>query len=75
MMAPLSDTAIWKVLGLYNKVWQEEKLPGSWKKVVVVPIRRPGKDPTSPSSYRLIALTSHVRKLMERMITERLTGE
>jgi hypothetical protein len=29
MMAHLSDTAIWKVLGLYNKVWQGGKLPGS----------------------------------------------
>ena len=62
-----------KVSGLYNKVWQEEKLPGSGKQAVVVPIRKPGKDPTSPSSYRPIALTSYVCKLMERMITERLT--
>ena len=30
MMANLSDTAMGKVLGFYNKVWQEGKLPGSW---------------------------------------------
>lgn len=52
MMAHLSDTAMGKVLDLYNKVWQEGKLPGSWKQVVGVPLRKPGKDPTSPSSYR-----------------------
>ena len=67
MMAHLSDTAMGKVLGLYNKVWQEGKLPESWKQVVMVPIRKSGKDLTSPSSYRLIALTSHVYKPMERM--------
>jgi hypothetical protein len=71
MMAHLSDTAMGKVLGLCNKVWQE--LPGSWKQAVVVPIRKLGKDPNSPSSYSLIALTSHVCTFMERMITERLT--
>jgi hypothetical protein len=31
------------------------------------------KDPTSPLSYRPIALTSHVCTLMERMIMERHT--
>ena len=40
---------------------------------VVVPIRTPGKDPTNPSSYRLIVLTSLVCKCVERIITERLT--
>ena len=49
-----------KVLGLYNNVWQDE-------------IRKPGKDPINPSSYRPVALTSPVCKLMERRITERLT--
>ena len=69
MMAHLSDTAMGKVLGLYKKVWQERKLlPGSWKEAVVVPISKPGKDPTSPSSYRPIALTSHLWKCLERMI-------
>jgi hypothetical protein len=63
MMAHLSDTAMGKVLGLYNKVGQEGKLPRSWKQAVVVSIRRPGKDPTSPISYRQIVLTSHVCKL------------
>ena len=62
VMARLSDTAMGKVLGLYNKVWQEGKLPDSWKQAVVVSIWKPGKGPTYPSSYRPIALTSHVCK-------------
>jgi hypothetical protein len=47
MMAHLSGTAMGKVLGLYNKVWQEGNMPGCWKQAVVVPIQKPGKDPTS----------------------------
>lgn len=62
-----------KLLGLYNKVWKEGKLPINWKEEVIIPIRKPGKDAADPSNYRPIALTSHIGKVMERMITERLT--
>ncbi len=41
----------------------------------MIPIRKPGKDPSKPTSYRLIALTSNLCKIMERMITERLSYE
>ncbi|KAK6328902.1 hypothetical protein J4Q44_G00008800 [Coregonus suidteri] len=60
MLGHLSDEAMDKVLVLYNRVWEEGKLPGSWKEAVVVTIRKPRKDPTKPTSYRPIALTSHV---------------
>ena len=39
----------------------------------MVPLRKPGKDPTRPISYWPIALTPHVCKIRERMIMERLT--
>lgn len=73
MLNHLSDLALAVILHLYNKVWQEGQLPGLWKQAVIVPIRKPGKDPTNPANYRPIALTSHMCKVMERMITERLT--
>lgn len=50
-------------------------MPNVWKKVIVIPIRKPGKDTSKPTCYRPIALTSNVFKIMERMITERLTYE
>lgn len=53
-------------------MWEEGKLPKSWKEAIIVPIRKPGKEASKPTSYRPIALTSHVCKLMERMINERL---
>ncbi len=37
-----------------------------------IPIRKPGKDPVKPTSYRPIALTSHIGKIMECMVTDRL---
>lgn len=58
---------------MYNKVWGEGSLPTSWKDAVIIPIIKPGKDLTNPPNYRPIALTSHVGKIMERMIVERLT--
>ena len=39
---------------------------------MIIPIRKPGKDPSNPKNYRPIALTSYIGKIMERIITERL---
>lgn len=41
----------------------------------MIQIRKPGKDPSKPTSYRPIALPSNIWKIMERMITERLSYE
>ena len=47
-------------------------MPIKWKHAVVIPILKPGKNPSCPSSYRPIALTSILCKTMERMVTNRL---
>lgn len=47
------------------------QLPEAWKEAVVIPVRKPGKDPTKPSNYR--RLTSQICKIMERVVTERLS--
>ncbi len=64
-----------KLLGLYNKVWKEGKLPIYWKEAVIIPIKKPGEDAADPRQihYRPLALTFHIGKVMERMITERST--
>ena len=71
MLKHLGDQAENKLLGFYNKVWEERRLPVSWKDAVIIPIIKPGKAPENPTSYRSIALNSHVGKIMERMITEK----
>jgi hypothetical protein len=37
-------------------------------------IHKPGKDPYNVTSYRPISLLSQVRKLFERVLTQRLSG-
>ena len=60
------------LLKLYNLIWEKGVLPTSWKHAVTIPILKPGKLKSDPLSYRPIALTSNMGKLMERMITNRL---
>jgi len=59
-------------LALMNHIWQEGRLPSTWKHALVVPILKPGKDASKAGSYRPIALTSVLCKIMERMVTDRL---
>ncbi|XDV52299.1 hypothetical protein PO909_021042 [Leuciscus waleckii] len=73
MIEHLGVLASTKLLGFYNKVWDLGKLPTGWKEAIIIPIRKPGKDLSSPMNYRPIALTSHVGKIMERIITDRLS--
>lgn len=41
MLTQLSKEGKKKLLMLYNKVWEEGKVPNSWKEAVIVPIRKP----------------------------------
>lgn len=75
MIGKLSDVALFKLLKLYNKIWAEGKLPSAWKHSIVIPVGKPGKDRSEATNYRPIALTSNMCKIMERMITSRLTYE
>lgn len=72
LLKHLEEGALEEMLALYNYVWEAGMLPTKWKHALVVPILKPGKDPSSPSSYRPIALTSVMCKVIERMVTNRL---
>ena len=60
------------ILELFNKIWDDGSLPSAFKSAHVLPIKKPNKDPSSPASYRPIALTSHLGKLLEAIINDRL---
>jgi Reverse transcriptase (RNA-dependent DNA polymerase) len=60
------------LLKFYNQAWSTGVLPHQWKTSIVIPFLKIGKDPSDVSSYRPIALTSCVGKVMERIITARL---
>lgn len=44
MLRHLSDAGLQKLLSLYNKVWEEGKIPSGWKEAVIIPIKKPRKD-------------------------------
>ena len=62
MIKHISEGGLYKLLALFNKGWREGRIPMSWKEAIIIPIRKPGKDPSKPTNYRPIALTSHICK-------------
>ena len=72
MLRHLPENAKVFLLKIINKIWETGIMPGSWKIALVIPIKKPNKDPFQPTSYRPIALTSCVCKIMEKMINTRL---
>ena len=60
---------------LYNQIWIEGLFPTMWREAVVLPFPKPGKDSSSPLNYRPIALTNCLCKLLERMVSRRLSWQ
>ena len=69
-LGPIAQGAL---LDLINASWRESSVPHEWKNANIIPIPKSGKDKRMVTSYRPIALTSHVSKLVERMVLARLT--
>ncbi|GFY58829.1 putative RNA-directed DNA polymerase from transposon BS [Trichonephila inaurata madagascariensis] len=60
------------LLRIFNLSWKSGKLPTLWKKSIIIPILKPGKDAACCKSYHPIPLTSALCKLMERIIHARI---
>ncbi|KAF0314117.1 putative RNA-directed DNA polymerase from transposon BS [Amphibalanus amphitrite] len=69
----LGPTAKAVLLRLINQTWADATIPSAWRRATIIPILKTGKNPQSVTSYRPIALTSHVAKLAERMVGARLS--
>ena len=72
MLRQLGPAARTALLVLINSSWLTGEVPRQWRAAKVVPIPKTGKDKKLVSSYRPIALTSHLGKLAERLIKARL---
>ena len=68
----LGPNARQTLLRLINKSWMEGAVPSEWRRATIIPIPKSGKDKRLLASYRPIALTSHIAKLMERLVLARL---
>ena len=64
MISHLSVSAESFLLDTLNGLWISHTTPDAWHTSVVVPSHKPGRDPELPQSYRPIALTSCVCKLL-----------
>jgi len=69
----LPQNCIEFLLNIYNKIWEIGEIIPQWKNSIIIPIHKPGNRTDQPTSYRPIALLSVFSKLMEKMITNRLT--
>ena len=72
MLKHLPEPALESLLKIFNNIWITGEFPPSWSEATVIPIPKPGKDPTDPGNYRPIALTSCVCKTLERIVNDRL---
>ena len=73
LLKHLPEPAQLLLLSLFNRSWYSHTFPSCWKPATIIPIHKPGKPTSSPSSFRPISLTSCISKLFERLILSRLT--
>ena len=57
---------------IFNSCLTLSYFPKIWKLAKVISIRKPGKPPSAPTSYRPISLLSILSKILERIILVRL---
>jgi len=60
-------------LQMVNRFWRDGYFPWQWREAIILAFPKPGKDHSSATNYRPIALTSVLGKTVERMITTRLS--
>ena len=72
MIKHLAPIAKVYLLRFYNNLWVKHLFPKTWRHAIVIPIAKPGKDPSNPNNYRPISLTSCLCKLLEKMVNHRL---
>ena len=69
----MGELQLQQILHLFNYIWKEGCYPAEWLHSYIVPILKPGKVASKAESYRPIQLTSCFGKVMERMVTRRMT--
>ena len=73
LLKHLPEPAQLLLLSLFNRSWHSHTFLSCWKPTTIIPIHKPEKPTSSPSSFRPISLTSCISKLFERLILSRLT--
>ena len=73
MIKMLPEGALDYLIKVINRYWMQSRFPDRWSANIVISLLKASKHLSKSSSYRFIALCSHLSKIVERMINERLT--
>ena len=57
---------------IYNIIWNSDYFAPEWRRAAIIPIHKPGKDPSNVNNYRPVSLTSCLCKTLEKMINSLL---
>jgi hypothetical protein len=71
----LQKRAITSLTKVFNAVPRRQYFPPVWKPVRVLPILKPGKNPTQPPSYRPVSLVDTFGKFFEKILLTRALRE
>ena len=58
LLKHLPEPAQLILLSFFNRSWSSHTFPSCWKPTIIIPIHKPGKPSSSPSSFCPISLTS-----------------
>nr|KAG5698510.1 hypothetical protein BaRGS_005905 [Batillaria attramentaria] len=72
MLKHLRNTAVYKLLEIFNHSWQDGVLPQIRREAIMIPVLKKGKDRKKAASYCPVSLTSCVVKTLERIVNQRL---
>ena len=67
----LKDDAVKVLRSICQQLWKTQQWPRDWKRSVFIPIQKKG-NAKERSNYRTIALISHARKVMLKILQARL---
>ena len=71
MLKNLSTQALEFIKKFYNIVFLKNLFPQKWCEAMIIPILKPGKNPTDPLSYRPISLISCLFKILDKIVNKR----
>lgn len=65
------DTVQRWLTDIFNKAWEEERVPNEWRRAIICPIHKKG-DKKRCQNYRGISLLTSASKIYERVLERRL---
>lgn len=74
LLKKLPKRGVVQLTRVFNACIQLGHFPKCWKTAKIIPIPKPGKNPTDPSSYRPISLLNAIGKVFEKIISYRMTS-